>query len=122
RDVMLFNATAPDDALRRELCAPQFVHTLPSLAMRMDALAQYLVSRKWRDVLIFEGPAMADAVTTKAFAASLKKFGARIVAQRQFKPGTDPREREQNNPALLSAINRDYDVVFAADEAFDFVR
>ncbi len=40
----------------------------------------------------------------------------------QFKPGTDPREREKNNPALLSAGNRDYDVVFVADDAFDFAR
>src|SRR5262245_20503029 len=71
RDLLLFNATAADDELRRTLCAPQIVHTLPSLAMRMDALAQYLVSRKWRDVLIFEGPDKADATNTKAFLASL---------------------------------------------------
>src|SRR6201999_474730 len=32
RDVLIFNATAADDALRREVCAAQFVHTLPSLA------------------------------------------------------------------------------------------
>jgi ABC transporter substrate binding protein (PQQ-dependent alcohol dehydrogenase system) len=44
------------------------------------------------------------------------------VAHQHFKTGTDPREREQNNPALLSAINRDYDVVFVADDAFDFAR
>ena len=37
-------------------------------------------------------------------------------------PGTDPRERERNDPALLSAIHRDYDVVFVADHAFDFAR
>ena len=61
-------------------------------------------------------------MTTKAFESSAKKFGARIVAHQNFKPGTDPREREQNDPALLSAINRDYDVVFVADDAFDFVR
>ena len=58
----------------------------------------------------------------KAFENSAKKFGARIVAHQQFKPGTDPREREKNDPALLSAINRDYDVVFVADDAFDFAR
>jgi len=56
----------------------------------------------------------------KALENSAKKFGARIVARQQFKPGTDPREREKNDPALLSAINRDYDVVFVADHAFDF--
>src|SRR5262245_3527594 len=122
RDLLLFNATAPEDWLRRELCAREIVHTAPSLAMRMDALAQYLVSRKWREILVLQGPQPPDAVAVKAFEQSVKKFGARIVAHQHFKTGTDPREREQNNPALLTAINRDYDVVFVADDAFDFVR
>ena len=122
RDVLIFNATAADDTLRRNLCAAEFVHTLPSLAMGMDALTQYLVSRKWSNVLVFEGPLPADAAMVKAFENSAKKFGARVVARKEFKPGTDPREREKNDPALLSAINRDYDVVFVADHAFDFAR
>ena len=122
RDVLIFNPTAADDALRRDVCSAQFVHTLPSLAMAMDGLVQYLVSRKWSNLLVFEGPLPADAVMAKAFENSAKKFGARIVARQQFKPGTDPREREKNDPALLSAINRDYDVVFVADHAFEFAR
>ena len=89
--------------------------------MSSDALVQYLASRKWRDFFVLHGPSTADAMTAKAFEASAKKFGARIVATKQFKVGTDPREREQNNPALLTA-GRDYDVLFVADEAFEFAR
>ena len=122
RDVLLFNATAPDDWLRRDLCAREIVHTLPSLAMTSDALMQHLVSRKWRDILVLQGPLPADAATTKAFENSVKKFGARIIANRPFKAGTDPREREQNNPLLLTAGTRDYDVIFIADDAFEFAR
>jgi len=122
RDLLLFNATAPEDWLRRELCAREVVHTLPSLAMSTDGLVQHLVSRKWRDILVLQGPAAADADMTGAFEASVKKFGARIVAKRDFKPGTDPREREINNPLLLTAVNRDYDAIFIADDAFDFAR
>jgi ABC transporter substrate binding protein (PQQ-dependent alcohol dehydrogenase system) len=122
RDILIFNATAADDTLRRNLCAAEFVHTLPSLAMSMDALVQYLVSRKWSNFLVLEGPLPPDAVMTKGFENSVRKFGARVVARQQFKPGTDPREREKNDPALLSAVNRDYDVVFVADHAFDFAR
>src|ERR1700722_3370277 len=118
RDVLLFNVTAPDDSLRRDLCAREFVHVIPSLAMNMDALMQYLVSRKWRDMLVFEGPLPADAETVKAFTRSAQKFGAKIIANQHFKPGTDPRDREQNNPALLSAVRGNYDVVFVADDAF----
>ena len=122
RDALVFNVSAPDDALRRDLCTAEVVHVIPSLAMRMDGLVQYLVSRKWRDYLVLEGPAAGDVVAAKTFESSAKKFGARIVAHQNFKAGTDPREREQNDPALLTAISRDYDLVFAADEAFDFVR
>ena len=122
REVLLFNATAPDDWLRRDLCAREIVHTLPSLAMTSDALMQHLVSRKWRDILVLQGPLPADAATTKAFENSVKKFGARIIANRPFKAGTDPREREQNNPLLLTAGTRDYDVIFIADDAFEFAR
>jgi len=122
RDALIFNVSAGDDALRRDLCAAEMVHVIPSLAMRMDALVQYLVSKKWRDYLVLQGPAAADAPPTKAFESSAKKFGARIVAHQSFKAGTDPREREQNDPALLTAVSRDYDVVFVADDAFDFVR
>jgi ABC transporter substrate binding protein (PQQ-dependent alcohol dehydrogenase system) len=122
REALLFNVSAPDDWLRRELCAREMVHTIPSLAMSMDALVQYLLSKKWRDMLVLEGPLPVDAQRTDAFARSVQKYGGRIVARQKFKAGTDPREREQNNPALLTAGNRDYDVVFVADDAFDFVR
>jgi ABC transporter substrate binding protein (PQQ-dependent alcohol dehydrogenase system) len=122
RDLLLFNATAPEDWLRRELCSREVVHTLPSLAMVTDGLVQHLVSRKWRDILVLQGPEPADAAMTRAFEASVKKFGARIVGKRDFKPGTDPRERERNNPLLLTTLTRDYDVVFIADDAFDFAR
>jgi len=122
RDVALFNVSEPDDTLRRDLCAAEFIHVYPSRAQLMDGLVQFVVARKWRELLVFEGPSPADAAITAAFAHSAQKFGARIVAQQHFKPGTDPREREANDPALLSAINRDFDVVFVADEAFDFAR
>jgi ABC transporter substrate binding protein (PQQ-dependent alcohol dehydrogenase system) len=122
RDVLLLNVSEPDDALRRELCAPEFIHVYPSRAQLMDGLVQYVVSRKWSNLLELQGPSATDAAMTAAFEHSAKKFGARIVAQQKFTPGTDPRQREQNDPALLSAINRDFDVVFVADSEFDFAR
>jgi ABC transporter substrate binding protein (PQQ-dependent alcohol dehydrogenase system) len=122
RDALLLNVSEPDDALRRDTCAPEFVHVYPSRAQLMDGLVQFAVSRKWRDLLVFEGPSAADAATTAAFAHSAQKLGARIVASQRFKPGTDPRDREQNDPVLMSAIKHDFDAVFVADEAFDFAR
>jgi ABC transporter substrate binding protein (PQQ-dependent alcohol dehydrogenase system) len=115
KDVLLLNATAPDDWLRREACSADVVHTAPSLAMTTDALAQYLVFRKWRDVLVLQGPRLGDTVLAEAFVRSAKKFGGRITDRVPFKLGNDPREREQNDIGLLTATNRDYDAVFVAD-------
>jgi ABC transporter substrate binding protein (PQQ-dependent alcohol dehydrogenase system) len=122
RDALLFNVSAPEDSLRRDLCAMEVVHTMPSRAQLMDGLTQFLVSRKWRDYLVLRGPRPSDVEMAAAFERSAKKFGARIIATRDFTPGTDPREREKNNVGLLSAINRDWDVTFVADIDFDFSR
>jgi ABC transporter substrate binding protein (PQQ-dependent alcohol dehydrogenase system) len=80
RDLLLFNVSEPDDALRRELCAAEFVHVYPSRAQLTDALVQYVVSRKWTNLLELQGPSPDDAAMTTAFEHSVQKFGAHIVA------------------------------------------
>ena len=57
----------------------------------------------------------------RALERSAKRFGARIVAKRPFVLGSDPRERDQNNLALLTA-GPAYDVVFVADESREVAR
>ena len=66
--------------------ARRFVHVYPSRAQLMDGLAQFVVSRKWRDLLVFEGPSPADAAMTAAFTHSAQKFGAQIVATSTSSP------------------------------------
>jgi hypothetical protein len=48
RDAMLFNVATDTDALRGTDCQAQIMHTIPSLAMRTDALVQLIVARKAR--------------------------------------------------------------------------
>ena len=121
RDVLLFNVSARDDLLRQEQCRSHLLHVIPSHAMMTDALAQYLISKKWREVLVLTGPRPEDEQLTAAFNRSAKRFGIRIVEQRPFVLSNDPREREKNNVALLTA-GADYDVVFVADTDGEFAR
>ena len=51
-EALIFNVRAPDDALRDVDCRANLFHVMPSRAMKADALAQYLVSKKWRDWLL----------------------------------------------------------------------
>ncbi len=121
RDVMLFNLSVMDDDLRQTERQSNVMHIAPSRAMLMDALAQYLVSHKWRKVLVLKGPTQDDAKLFTAFERSTKKFELKLVDVRAFILGRDPRQRNRNNIALLTA-GKDYDVVFVADSDGEFAR
>jgi ABC transporter substrate binding protein (PQQ-dependent alcohol dehydrogenase system) len=120
-DALLFNVSAQEDALRGTDCHPRLMHLIPSLAMRTDAVVQLVVERKWRDILVLEGPDPQDAAIVRALENSARRFGARIVAKRPFVMGSDPRERDQNNLALLT-VGANYDAVFIADESREVAR
>lgn len=121
RDLLLFNLTAPDDALRQERCQPHLFHVAPSRAMLMDALAQFLVRRQWRRVLVLTGPTPEDAAAHAALERAAKRFGLTVVDTRAFVLGRDPRERARNNVALLTA-GADYDAVVVVDTDGEFAR
>lgn len=119
--LVLFNVSAAEDALRQEQCQPHLFHTLPNHAMQADALAQYLVARKWRSVLMLEGPLDEDALLAAAFERSARRLGVKISDRRRFALSNDPRQREQGNVALLTA-GADYDAVYVADSEGSFAR
>jgi ABC transporter substrate binding protein (PQQ-dependent alcohol dehydrogenase system) len=119
--VILFNVRHGDESLRQEGCAPSLFHTIPSLAMRSDALAQFLAAKRWSRVLVLEGEGEADRAFSAAFQASARKFGLKVVAVHPFVLSNDPRQREQNNIALLTAEPA-HDVVFLADDYGEFGR
>lgn len=121
KDVLLFNVAAKDDSLRGAQCHPQLLHLIPSHAMEADALLQYLISKKWRRLLVLQGPQAEDAAMVAALERSATRYGAEIVEVRDFVLSNDPREREQNNVALLTA-NADYDLLFVADSDGEFAR
>ncbi|MBL8445089.1 MAG: ABC transporter substrate-binding protein [Zoogloeaceae bacterium] len=121
RELLLFNVSAADDVLRQEQCQANLYHTLPNHSMQSDAMAQFLVANKWRDVLLLEGPLPDDKLIAAAFEASAKRFGLKIVAKRSFVLSNDPRQREQGNVGLLTT-GSDYDVVYVADSDGEFAR
>jgi len=121
KDVVLYNAAAPHDALRGAGCAPNLLHTLPSHAMQADAIAQLLAARKWSRPLVLHGSSPADGLLLAAFQRSAKRFGLKPVAERPFKLSNDPRERDLGNVRLLTT-ERDYDAVVVLDAHGEFAR
>ncbi len=119
--LLLMNVSARDDVLRGEECRANVVHVIPSESMLSDALVEYLVAKKWPRILVLQGDTEPDAREVKALERSAKKFGASIVDTIPFSLGTDPRQRDTNNIALMTA-GKDADVVFVADSSGEFGR
>ncbi len=118
---LLFNIRHTDDRLRGESCSPSLWHTLPSRAMLMDALAQFLVKKNWKEVLVLEGEDAESRELSAGFQNAAHKFRLELIDVRPFVLSNDPRVREQNNVALLTG-GADHDVVFLADSVGEFGR
>jgi ABC transporter substrate binding protein (PQQ-dependent alcohol dehydrogenase system) len=120
--VVLFNIGAPDDALRQEDCRRNVIHVAPSRAMLADALAQYLVWKKWSRWVLVYGSHPDDARLAAAYRRAAKRFGARIVQEREFKDVGGARQTDsgvvqtqQQMPVFTQGLP-DYDVLVTADE------
>lgn len=117
----VINLSASADRLRERDCRLNLFHVLPSERMRADAIAQALVNRKWSTVLLLSGPSAPDLERSAAAQAAIQRYGLKLVASKNFKLSTDPRERQLANPLLLTA-GSNYDVVWVVDSDGEFAR
>jgi ABC transporter substrate binding protein (PQQ-dependent alcohol dehydrogenase system) len=125
RGMLFLNSRAPDDELRNESCRSNVVHTAPSRVMLADALAQYLMAKRWRKWFLVTGNTPGDKLRSEAYRRAAKRFGAEVVAEKEwtFKAGhartdTGHVTLQSEIPALTQV--RDHDVLVVADEASEF--
>ena len=119
RDLLLFNAGSSDDRLRGPDCRDNLLHVAPSRAMLTDALAQYLVAKRWRRWFLITGRAERDRLYAEALRRAARKFGARIVADKAWEFGPDARRTAQAEVAVFTQ-GAEHDVVIVADEPGEF--
>ena len=119
QEVLIFNAGAPDDILRNEQCRANILHTIPSRAMMADALAQYLVWKRWPKWFLVVGRRKEDRLFAGALKRAANRFGAKIVAEKVWAFGPDARRTAKLEvPVFTQGV--DYDVLIAADEIGEF--
>ncbi|MDE2580122.1 MAG: ABC transporter substrate-binding protein [Rhodospirillales bacterium] len=118
----IFNVGAPEDSLRQQDCRSNVIHTAPSYAMLADALAQYLVWKRWNRWFLAYGEHPRDLLLAAAYRRAAKTFGARIVVERQYKGKAGSRETDsglvdlQKQLPVFTQNAPNYDVLVAADE------
>lgn len=114
-DALLFDVGTRSDALRSGHCGSNLFHMLPSRAMRADALAQYMLKKRWRDWLLIVGPDPADRLYAAAVRRAARRYGMEIVAEKEWSSHHDSRRTARSEVPLLTQES-DYDVVLVADE------
>ena len=119
---LLFNASAGDVSLRDGDCRANLFHSLPSDAMRTDALAQVLVQKRWTDLVMIAGNFPADIAYADAIRRSLTKFGLRLSAEKTWDADADMRRTASQEIPLFTQDFGDYDALILADELHDFGR
>lgn len=126
KDAIILNIRARDDVLRQTQCRLDVFHLIPSDAMLTDALAQYLVWKKWTRWFLVRGKHPADIEYANDITRSAKLYGAKIVAERAYELQTGARRVDtgyqeiQTQMPMLTRGVPDYDVAFVADETNSF--
>jgi ABC transporter substrate binding protein (PQQ-dependent alcohol dehydrogenase system) len=120
---LLLNAGAIDDRLREEDCRANVIHVAPTRSMLADALAQYLVWKKWGHWLLVVGSHDNDKLYADALRRAATRFGAKIVQERTFEDTGGARRTDsgvtliQRQMPVFTQQAPAYDVLVAADES-----
>jgi ABC transporter substrate binding protein (PQQ-dependent alcohol dehydrogenase system) len=120
---LLLNTRAPDDELRVKECHTSLLHLMPSRAMKADALAQYLVWKRWQRWFLVEGSHPDDHAFAEAVRRAARRFGARIVAEKVYEDTGGARRTDtghvqvQSQMPVFTQDAPEHDVLIVADES-----
>jgi len=123
KSAVILDIRTNDDALRQEQCRANVFHIRPNWAMRADALAQYLVWKKWRRWFLIVGKSPADQGYAAAVRRAAARFGGKIVGEAPYsfeagsrRTDTGHQQIQTQMPMLTQGVP-EHDVVIVADEA-----
>ncbi|WP_047996784.1 ABC transporter substrate-binding protein [Puniceibacterium sp. IMCC21224] len=122
-NVLVLNASAPDTALRDVECRANILHIPPSHAMKADAVAQFALWKRWPRWFLIHGSNPADRLLADAYRHAARKFGAKLVEEREFEDTGGSRRTDtghvlvQRQIPVFTQDAADHDLVIAADES-----
>ena len=122
KEALVLNVGSADDSVREENCRANVVHISPTRTMQADAIGQYLVWKKWINWFLITGPNPEDKAFAEAIKRTAKRFGAKIVEEREFKYEVGSRRTDggfeqiqQQIPTFTQGV-KEHDIVMVADE------
>lgn len=122
---LLINIRAQDDRLRNDDCRANVLHVAPSRTMLADGLVQYLVWKRWDELVLVTGRHSEDQLFAEALRGSVKRYGLEIVDEKAWTSVPGARRTDSGHHSLQQEIPTfsrfdDHDLVLVADEADEF--
>src|SRR5262249_55609651 len=122
---VVLDGRTEDDELRTDakLCHKSVFHTAPSRAMKADALAQYLVVKRWLSWFLVVGSHPEDQAMAAAYKRSAARFGAQIVSEKVYEDTGGARRTDSGHVQIqmqMPVFTQDaseHDVLVVADES-----
>jgi ABC transporter substrate binding protein (PQQ-dependent alcohol dehydrogenase system) len=126
KNSIIVNIRAEEDALRQEECRSNVFHIIPDYAMRADALAQYLVWKKWPRWFVIRGNTAADKEYVDMIKRSAARFGGKVVGEKVYDLPPGARNTDSGYQQVQAQIPMEtegapeHDVIWVAnsDEGF----
>lgn len=124
-DALLINIRARDDRLRNEDCRANVFHVAPSRSMLADGLVQYLVWKRWDELVLVTGRHEVDALFASALKRAAGRFGVEIVEEKDWTAVPGARRTDSGHHSLQQEVPvfsrfKEHDVVLVADEMDEF--
>jgi len=126
KDALIMNIRSSATALRQEQCRSNVFHIIPDYAMRADALAQYLIWKKWPRWLVVRRDTPEDQDYLAQVKRSAARFGGKVVEDKLYDLPPGARNLDSGYQQVQSQIPMetegapDHDVVWAINSDDDF--
>jgi ABC transporter substrate binding protein (PQQ-dependent alcohol dehydrogenase system) len=126
KDAVIMNIRSSATALRQEQCRVNVFHVIPDYAMRADALAQYLIWKKWPRWFVIRRDTPEDQDYLAQVKRSAARFGGKVVTDKVYALPPGARNLDSGHQQIQAQIPMEtqeaseHDVVWVLNSDDDF--
>jgi ABC transporter substrate binding protein (PQQ-dependent alcohol dehydrogenase system) len=126
KDALFMNIRSSATKLREEECRVNVFHVIPDYAMRADALAQYLIWKKWPKWFVIRRDTPQDQDYLAMVKRSAARFGGKVVEDKVYDLPPGARNLDSGHQQIQAQIPMEteeapeHDVVWVINSDDDF--